>query len=106
MIITDETRSLFFLIGCMGARFGLAGLSLKYNYIVRWISGLLAVGFAVLYFFDLRKTGAEAGGEIWWRPYRIIHSILFGLFAVTGKSALLFVDAVIGLLLFLLHDRL
>ena len=75
-----------FLFGCLGLRFLLALLA-KYadNKLLRYM-GLLsiipALGFIFLYIFDLRKTGFEAGGDIWWRNLRPIHGGLYLLFAI------------------------
>ena len=77
-------RMLMFLVGCMGARIGLAYLAKWSNGIVRKIlmiaTGIMATGFALIYIFGLRKTGVETqGAPIWWNHLRPIHAILYGL---------------------------
>ena len=103
-----ENKHFKFLIGCIGLRIILVLLAknatpkqLKYMGI---LALLPALGFISLYMFDLRKTGFEAGGKIWWNSVRPIHGILYLLFAIYAikeiKSAwiILAVDVSLGLL--------
>ena len=101
-------KKMLFLIGCLGSRFGLA-------YAVRAsppnllpLFGKLALipafGFIIIYLLNLRKTGIEAQGEIWWDNWRPLHAsmyILFSLLSLKKKSfawIVLLVDAIFGLI--------
>lgn len=110
-----QKRVLMFLVGCMGARIGLAYLAKWSNTIVRKILmiaiGLMATGFTIIYFFGLRKTGLETqGAPIWWNDLRPIHAILYGLAAWSLYEdqnvmawKLLLGDTAIGLVAFLYY---
>ena len=112
-------RTLLFLVGCMGARFGLAWLAYKNraNLKVLKIMGLLAlvpaIGFTLIYVMGWRKTGAEVmpnlGGKLWWNDLRPVHALLYTMFAFlvllhTQYAAhawiALVADATLGLLAF------
>ena len=75
-----------FLIGCIGLRIILSLLAKNADTKTLRYMGLLALipafGFLFLYTFDLRKTGFEAGGNIWWKNIRPIHGVLYLLFAI------------------------
>jgi len=104
-------RILLFLICCMGTRYGLTYISKTKKHLLP-ILGLLAlipaIGFLIIYFFNLRKTGIETGGEIiWWNDYRVMHGLLYGIFAYMALNKnpnawkVLFLDTTIGLIAFL-----
>ena len=102
-----------FLIGCIGIRilFVVAAKKLDPN-IVQY-AGILAVIVAISWVlinrFGLRKTGREAGGEIWWDNIRPIHAIMYSAFAILAFTknehawVPLAIDVLIGLGAFLDH---
>jgi hypothetical protein len=114
MAATDfQKRAALFLIGCMGTRFGITYIA-KTKLELLPTLGLLAVGpaigFLVIYFFGLRKTGLETmGAPIWWNDLRVMHGVLYGIFAYlalqSNKNAwiVLLIDTIIGLLAWTNH---
>ena len=109
-----RNRIMLFLIACIGAR-------LLFSYIASFVEGVWAqlfalvlgaigIGFLVIYFGGLRKTGAEAGGTIWWNHMRPFHGIMYTLAAILVwfgwnmiASNLIFIDTIAGLIVFLYH---
>lgn len=107
-------RTLLFFIGCLGSRFFIAYLAKVINstylQMMGYIALIPAMGFLLIYVFGLRKTGMEVSGEkIWWNNYRPIHSLDYFIFAYLAISKsnnawkMLFMDAVLGLILYLNH---
>ena len=48
-------------------------------------SAAIALGFATIYVFGLRKTGVETGGRpIWWNDLRPVHAALYAVAAVAA----------------------
>lgn len=108
-----QTRIVTFLIGCIGTRIGLAYAakfsSKIWSKLLSVVTGIMALGFATIYLFGLRKTGLETqGAPIWWNHLRPLHALLYaiaswGLFV--GKQELswkvLLVDTLVGLMAFL-----
>lgn len=106
---------ILFLIGCIGTRFALTYLAkvgsptiLKY---MSLFAGIIAMGFSIIYIFGLRKTGIETGGKpIWWNDMRPIHAFMFASFSYfawtnnTNAWMILFVDTLIGLLAWTIHN--
>ena len=101
-------RALLFLIGCIGVRSLFVYLAYTASQTILPYYGyaalLPAIGFAVIYAFGLRKTGAEVGGEsIWWNDLRPIHAAFYSAFAaaaITNKPwawMFLLADVVLGL---------
>lgn len=106
-----EQRILLFLVLCMGTRYGLTFISKTKTHLLPTL-GLLTlvptIGFLVIYFFNLRKTGIETGGEIiWWGSLRPLHGLLYGIFSYMALNnnpeawKILFLDTTIGLIAFL-----
>ena len=126
----NKKRILLFLIGCMGLRLFM-GLFIKSNYCNRYMCSMLSItllligiGFLVIYFGDLRKSGIETGGQpIWWNNLRPFHGLIYcvsgllilsnsivGKFDSVGKVGsfdfdyknlagnLIIIDAVVGLI--------
>jgi hypothetical protein len=111
----DKTkRILLFLIGCMGARFGLVWLAYRYPAILRimgYLALIPAIGFMYIYVNGLRQTGVEVlGGRIWWNDLRPVHSALYAIFAYLAINnvhdqawKILLADVLIGLGAFTYH---
>jgi len=114
MAISNKTkRMLLFLIGCMGARSALVWLAYAYPALLPYMGALAlipALGFFVIYFGGLRKTGAEVFGDrIWWNDLRPVHGALYALFAIMALRGnrkawvVLLVDVIIGFTAFVMH---
>ena len=111
---TLHKRFLLFLIGCIGVRTSITILAKKINieylHYLGYIALLPALGFLYIYVTDSRKTGPEVGGgKIWWNCMRLVHSLLYFLFAynaiIKNKNAwgYLALDVTIGLIAFFGH---
>lgn len=83
---TQRKRALLFLLGCIPVRLLVVYLARANPELLPALGALAllpALGFAILYAFDLRKTGPEVfGGAIWWNSLRPLHALLWGTFAV------------------------
>lgn len=109
-----QKRMLMFLFGCIVVR-SLFVLIVKYiNPKYLPILGLLAlipaIGFIIIYLFDLRKRGNETFGQkIWWNSLRPVHASLYILFALLAfkKNKYswipLLLDVIFGLIAFIHH---
>ena len=71
---------------------------------------IFGIGITTIYILNLRDTGREAGGKIWWNNQRPIFGLIwvsFGILAILGKKDIawkvLAVDVLFGLALFLNH---
>jgi hypothetical protein len=65
---------------------------------------VIGLSMLAIYFFDLRPTGAEAGGRIWWNNIRPVHALLYLTFAymvINGYTEnawwLLLADTIFGI---------
>jgi hypothetical protein len=107
-------REVAFLVGCLGTRFAIAALSatdLSDGQRKVFAAVALAIGtsFAAIYLMGWRKTGAEAGGVIWWNNLRPIHSALWLLagYSLLREPAIahrfLYADAALGLVVWVAH---
>ena len=98
-------NKLLFLIGCIGVRTALALLAKYINkdYLpyLGYLALLPAIGFIFLYLSDLRQTGREARGVIWWNKLRPIHGILYLLFAIYAIKKESFAWTILALDVFL-----
>jgi hypothetical protein len=76
---------LLFIFGCIPMRLLLVYISKEYIQLLPYmsfISIIIALGFIVIYTFELRKSGFETfGQEIWWNNLRPVHAVLYLLFA-------------------------
>ena len=109
-----QKRFFTFLLLCIPSRITIA-LIAKYidqQYLpyLGYLAILPAIGFAYIFIFGKRKTGAETFGQkIWWNNLRPVHSFMFALFAYlainknTNSYLVLFADAFIGLVSFLYY---
>ena len=101
-----------FIIGCMGTRLLLAytakNININYLPIMGYLLTIPAFGFAYVYISGTRKEGAF-GQKTWWNDLRPIHALLYGLFAwnainkKTNSWIYLFIDAMVGLISFIVH---
>ena len=97
-----------FLFLCIGTRLSLTFFAKSGEYVkeLQILTALISIGFLTIYLFDLRKTGVEAGGPIWWNSLRPIHGALYGAFALSSYYGLenawmlLLLDTIIGILAF------
>lgn len=108
-------RTILFLVGCIGVRLFITNLartgSVKTREYIAYLAIAIALGFLSIWLFDLRKTGFEAGGKIWWNNMRPVHALMYGGFAFTvlyttyGPNAwmILFTDTLIGLATWMIH---
>ena len=108
-----QRRAALFLLGCIPTRaaftYAAAVSDIPRLRLFGALAALPAVGFLVIYFAGLRKTGAETGGApIWWNRLRPIHAILWGAFAlaaITGFQQawiILAADTLFGCIAFLI----
>ena len=113
-MLSFNTRLILFLFGCIGSRSLLAyvakTINVKYLPYLGYIALIPAVGMMYIYITGSRDYGAEAGGKIWWKCLRPLHSMLYFLFAYNAirenkKDAWKFLalDVVIGLIAFIGH---
>jgi hypothetical protein len=111
---TIQKRFLLFIFGCILTRlfltFVIKNLKIKYLPIAGYISLIPAIGFLLIYFFNLRKTGREVfGNKIWWNDIRPVHGLLYLLFAYLAinknKNAwiILLIDVIFGFSMFINH---
>ncbi len=110
----NTKRTLLFLFGCILVRSGLVVAAkflpppyLKYMGILALIP---ALGFLVIFSFNLRKTGPETfGDKIWWNNLRPVHGILYLVFSYMAINGIdnayipLLIDVVLGFFAFLVH---
>jgi len=108
-------RQLTFLIGCIGTRLAFSYIASIADGIWKHLFGTvlmaIGVGFLVIYFGGLRKTGFEAGGKIWWDWLRPFHGLMYLTAGIAlcmydqnrVASQIIFADTIIGLLAFLHH---
>ena len=108
-----QTRTLAFLLGCMGIRslFVLGAMKVPTK-VVQWSALpalLLALGWILMYRNKWRQQGVEAGGPIWWTELRPVHASLYAAFATLAVTRTdlayipLLIDVVIGFVAFLTH---
>ena len=111
-----QKRIALFLFGCIPTRLAFAAAAayspISYLPYLGLISLMISIGFLYLYFSGKRTTGPETqGAPIWWMPFRIIHGLLYLLFALLAfnkvKNAyiVLLIDTFIGLLLFINNHK-
>jgi len=109
-----QKRFVLFLFGCITTRLLFAFVS-KYIPItyLPWLGAIALIpmfGWLYIYFIGKRNTGAEVfGDKIWWNNLRIIHALLYGIFAFYAFNKkrvawiALLTDVIIGLISFLLY---
>jgi hypothetical protein len=112
-MLTLGQRIVLFLVACIGLRTLFVVLAKNASPKNLRLLGILAllpvIGWAYIISTGSRKTGAEAGGKIWWDSLRPIHMTLYALFAVSAiygnKNAWIFllIDVMFGLMSFIIH---
>lgn len=79
----------------------------KYVYYMSFPAAFVSIGFFVTY---MKYKPGDLGvfqGNVWWNDLRLIHSIIYGIFAFLAFSynkksyIVLFIDVIIGILAFL-----
>jgi len=111
---TIQKRFLAFLLLCIPVRIGFVVIAKKvdkkYLPYLGYLAILPAIGFAYIYIFGKRKTGAETFGQkIWWNNLRPLHSILYFIFVYLALKKSnnayipLLLDVIIGLISFIIH---
>tara|TARA_B110000305_G_C18857848_1_gene367419 strand:- start:20 stop:397 length:378 start_codon:yes stop_codon:yes gene_type:complete len=109
-----QKRFALFLGACIPLRFLIVylvkNIHINYLHYLGYIALIPAFGFLYLYFTGKRQTGPETqGAPIWWSKFRIIHGLLYLLFAIYAINKIAFayqfllLDVIIGLILFLWH---
>ena len=115
MALDKKQRIAMFLIGCVGARLGLAYVALVApNKILSVILGIIGTGFALIWIMGWRKTGLETGGQpIWWNHLRPLHALAYLTSAVLlwfkyrrDAAIIIVLDLIVGLTSFLFHHKL
>ena len=109
-------RVAMFLVGCVGARAGLAYAAWRLRASRAAMAALaafaaaVAVGFAAIYLAGWRRTGPEVfGGRIWWNALRPAHAALYAAFALMALRdpgvawGALALDAALGLAAWAAH---
>lgn len=93
MDLSDSQKSsLLFTFGCIPARVLLVYLAyLRNTSELKWLTYFpaitlaIGIGFLILYFTGIRKSGAETFGKpIWWNKLRLYHGILFIAYSVAA----------------------
>lgn len=121
----SKERIATFLLACIGIRLSFAFLAYwieknEYNNlrILIGIVGLvMSLSFLFIYFFGSESADRQLevwkdeDRKLWWNEFRIVHGILyllFALFALThtnGSYIFLSVDVTLGLILWFLHHQ-
>jgi len=101
-------QTYLFLFGCIGTRLLLTFLAktqTDYLPYMGFAALVMSLGFFYIFFTGSRPVGIETGGKlIWWNRLRILHGVLYGVFAymaITQQSKdawkVLLADTTIGL---------
>jgi hypothetical protein len=116
-----QKRFIMFLLGCIPVRLFASWLAyyLSRNYkkglkVLAGLAVLPVLGWLIIILFGLRKSGPETqGNPIWWNFMRPIHMLLYIIFiylALSNKEKLqkkawilLLIDALIGLIAFIIY---
>ena len=122
--ISNERIATFLLV-CIGIRLSFAFLAYwieknEYNNlrILIGIVGLvMSLSFLFIYFFGSETADRQLeiwkdeDTKVWWNNFRIVHGILYFLFAIfaltltEGSYIFLGIDVTLGLILWLLHQK-
>ena len=114
-VFSKKKRFFYFLMLCIPLRIILAVIPLYINidflpyYSI--VLFLISIGFLYNYFNNSRLHAPEGGGYTWWFEYRLIHGLLYMLsfiYALNKKriaSIPLFIDVIVGIVLFILNHK-
>lgn len=105
-------RIILFIVGCVGVRSLFVYISKTYTQYLP-VMGLLALLISIGFFNSFLKykdgdVGAF-GGNVWWNNLRLLHSIIYLLFAISAMLRIkwswifLLADILIGILAFTYH---
>ena len=105
-------NKLLFILGCIPTRLLLSIILLKidpkYLPYMSIILSCIGIGFLYLYITDSRLNAPEANGTTWWNNFRPIHGVMYLLSAIYAfkkqnimASLILFIDTIIGTILFI-----
>lgn len=112
-------RAIVFLFGCIGTRLFIA-LTAKYinpDYLpyMGALALLVSLSFIYLYFVGNKTADAQlqwlGDKTIWWNDLRIVHGLIYLLFAIYAFQSkpfswmVLFFDVLLGLTAWLLHHQ-
>ena len=110
-MLSVQERTALFIGGCIPLRVGLTTLAYKASPDTLRYMGFLALIPAIvmllLWATDSRLNATEAGGNTWWHQQRVIHSLIWFIFAFAAINAsphawkALAVDTAFGLSLFI-----
>ena len=109
-----QKRFIMFIFGCIVVRVSLVllakNVSPTYLRLLGFLSLIPAIGFLIIYFGDLRKTGREVmGNDIWWNELRPVHAVMYLLFAIYAIKKkdfawiILLLDVCIGIVAFIMY---
>jgi hypothetical protein len=112
-----EQRYWLFLLGCIPTRLSIALAAalvpLRFLPYIGYLTLVMAIGFVYLYVTGKRAVGIETGGRpIWWRPYRLMHGLLYLTFSLLAIAqvrmayVIIVLDTLIGLGLFVRQHQL
>ncbi len=102
-----QKRFLLFIFGCILTRslFVIIAKRIDNKYLpyLGYLALIPAIAWIYIYFFNNRDIGPEVfGGKIWWNELRLIHALLYILFAIyaiqkkTFSYIPLLIDVIIG----------
>ena len=107
-----QKRILLFFCGCIVLRslfvYIAKTLESKYLPIVGAIALLISIRLAYLFIFGKSTIGAF-GGPIWWNNFRLVHSIIYFIFAICAilkkrwSYIILILDVIIAITVFTIH---
>lgn len=110
-MFTNMERFIIFVTMCFTARLLIAyvakNLKKSHNKYAIVVAIMIASGF--LYNYIIKKSKGGFGQKVWWNNYRLIHSIMFYLFAYmtyfneSNAYKILVIDAIMGLLFSIHH---
>jgi hypothetical protein len=113
-----QLRFLYFLLGCIPSRLLLVWVAKHHanstteRVMLSMITMVVGGAFLFLFVTGYRSTGPEVfGGEIWWKQIRIIHALLYLMYAYSLMAdkhssnawMILLFDVIVGLSSFLVY---
>jgi len=95
-MIKNLPSALAFIFICLSIRAFIAFYAAEWP-ITRIFGAIIGIGFWLISIFNLRSTGFEAGGPIWWSSIRPVHGTIWLLYAWTGEAFWLKLDLLLGI---------